>query len=97
MNEKCNLFTFSLVRFLETKYHVTVADMSIEFFMNDSGSIYLTGAEHIIFYGLDGQSDPSLDKNNLEKYKVVLSFLFLQHLLFPIPSTPSLFLITFNS
>lgn len=66
MNEKCNQFAISLVRFLETKYHKTVAEMVIEFFMNDSGKIYLSGAEKINFYGTDGEIDPSIDKNNLE-------------------------------
>lgn len=37
VNEKCNLFANSLVRFLETKYHKTIAEMVLEFFMNDTG------------------------------------------------------------
>ncbi|KAL4464086.1 hypothetical protein ABPG74_006023 [Tetrahymena malaccensis] len=69
VNEKCNLLATSLVRFLETKYHKTIAEMQIEFFMNDSGQIYLSGAEKINFYGADGEIDINLDKNNLEQFQ----------------------------
>lgn len=70
MNDKCNLFVLSLVRFLENKFHKEISEISVDFFLNDSGRIYLVGAEKILFLGSDGEVDSALDKTTLKKYEV---------------------------
>lgn len=52
--EKCDKFTYSLIRYLEDRFGKTITDLQIDIILTHTGKIWLIGADHVYFADSDG-------------------------------------------
>lgn len=71
INSRCDLFIESLVRFFETKFHMLIKELSMEFFLLDNGSIWLSGCDKIDFCFRSGEQYQG-DISSLVPVKVIV-------------------------